>query len=142
MMKDSIKIGIKYSHQLVVSPAQTVPALYPHSTKFIDMPSVFAAGYLVGFLERACILAVNPQLNYLFEQTVGMHINVSHNAATPIGFVLSAMVELIEIDGRKLTFKVEAHDGIDLISSGTHERLVINREKFDAKMRDKIIKRE
>lgn len=73
---------------------------------------------------------------------MGTHINVSHNAATPIGFVLTAIVELIEIDGSKLTFKVEAHDGIDLISSGTHERFVINREKFDAKMQDKIIKRE
>ncbi len=142
MMKDSIKIGIKYSHQLVVSPAQTVPALYPQITEFIDMPSVFATGYLVGFLEWACILAVNPHLNYPFEQTVGTHINVSHQAATPIGFVLTAMVELIEINGRKLTFKVEAHDGIDLISSGTHERFVINRVKFDAKMHDKISKRE
>lgn len=142
MMKDSIKIGIKYSHQLVVSPAQTVPALYPQTTEFIDMPSVFATGYLVGFLEWACILAVNPHLNYPFEQTVGTHINVSHQAATPIGLVLTAMVELIEINGRKLTFKVEAHDGIDLISSGTHERFVINRVKFDAKMHDKISKRE
>ena len=138
IVKDSLKIGIKCSHQLVVSPAQTVPALYPESPEFVGMPPVFATGYLVGFLEWACILAVNPHLNYPFEQTVGTHINVSHLSATPIDFVLTAMVELIEIDGRKLTFNVKAHDGIDLISSGTHERFVVNREKFDAKIMDKI----
>ncbi|MBC7756397.1 MAG: thioesterase family protein [Bdellovibrio sp.] len=137
-MKDSLKIGIQYSHQYVVSPAQTVPALYPESPEFVAMPAVFATGFLVGFLEWACILAINPHLDSLIEQSVGTHINVSHQAATPVGFIVTAMVELIEIDGRKLTFKVEAHDGIDLISSGTHGRFVINREKFDAKILDKI----
>lgn len=141
IMKDSLKIGIKYSHQLVVSPALTVSALYPESPEFVAMPPVFATGYLVGFLEWACMLAVNPHLDYPFEQTVGTHINVSHQAATPVGFILTAMVELIEIDGRKLTFKVEAADCIDVISSGTHERFLINREKFDTKILDKISNR-
>ena len=140
IMKDSLKIGIKYTLQFVVSPAKTVPALYPESPEFFAMPPVFATGYLVGFLEWACILAVNPHLDYPHEQTVGTHINVSHQAATPLGLTVTATVELISIDGRKLTFKVEATDGIDVISSGTHERFVINREKFDAKMLDKISK--
>ena len=137
-MKDSLKIGLKYSHQFVVSTAQTVPALYPQSPEFVAMPSVFATGYLVGFLEWACILAINPHLDWPREQTLGTHINVSHQAATPVGFVLTATVELVEIDGRKLTFYVAAHDGIDLISSGKHQRFIINREKFDAKVLEKI----
>lgn len=143
-MKNSLKIGLKYTHQFVVTPAKTVPALYPESPEFVAMPAVFATGYLVGFLEWACILAVNPHLDYPHEQTVGTHIHVSHLAATPAGLTVTANVELIAIDGRKLTFKVEACDDINVISSGTHERFIINRARFDikldAKMVDKVSK--
>ncbi len=133
-MKDTLKIGIKYTHQFVVPLSKTVPALYPEAEEFLAMPEVFATGFLVGFLEWACILAVNPHLDWPREQTVGTHVNVSHQAATPHGLRVAAKVELIAIEGRKLTFSVEAHDGIDLISKGTHERFIINREKFDAKL--------
>lgn len=139
-MKDSLKVGITYTHHFTVSPAQTVPALYPQSPEFTTMPAVLATGYLVGFLEWACILCVNSHLDYPHEQTVGTHINISHQTATPIGFTVTANVELVALDGRKLTFKVEATDGIDVISKGIHERYVINREKFDAKMLEKISK--
>jgi fluoroacetyl-CoA thioesterase len=137
-MKDTLKIGIKYTHQFTVSQNKTVPALYPESPEFTAMPEVFATGFMVGFLEWACILAVNPHLDWPQEQTVGTHINVSHQAATPHGLQVTANVELIKIDGRKLTFSVEAHDEVELISSGTHERFIINREKFDAKLGAKI----
>jgi fluoroacetyl-CoA thioesterase len=133
-MKDSLKIGIKYTHQFVVPQSKTVPALYPEAKEFLAMPEVFATGFLVGFLEWACIKAINPHLDWPQEQTVGTHINVSHEAATPPGLTITATVELIAIEGRKLTFAVEAHDGIDLISKGRHERFVINRAKFDAKL--------
>jgi len=101
------------------------------------MPQVFATGFLVGFLEWACIKAINPHLDWPKEQTVGTHINVSHDAATPPGLEVTATVELIKVEGRKLLFSVEAHDGIDLISKGLHERFVINKEKFDARMTEK-----
>jgi len=101
------------------------------------MPEVFATGFLVGFLEWACIKAVNPHLNWPEEQTVGTHINVSHEAATPVGLEVTATVELIAVEGRKLIFSVQAHDGIDLISKGTHERFIINKLKFDAKVKIK-----
>jgi fluoroacetyl-CoA thioesterase len=101
------------------------------------MPEVFATGYLVGFLEWACIKAINPHLDWPREQTVGTHIDVSHDAATPPGLEVTATVKLIEVSGRKLVFDVHAHDGVDLISKGRHERFVINREKFDSKMQDK-----
>jgi fluoroacetyl-CoA thioesterase len=137
-MKDTLKIGIKYTHQCTVSQNKTVPALYPESPEFTAMPEVFATGFMVGFLEWACILAVNPHLDWPQEQTVGTHINVSHQAATPHGLKVTANVELIAMEGRKLTFNVEAHDEVELISSGTHERFIINREKFDAKLDAKI----
>ena len=97
------------------------------------MPEVFATGFMVGFLEWACIKAINPYLDWPNEQTVGTHINVSHEAATPPGLEVTASVELIAIDGRKLIFNVEAHDGVDLISKGQHERFIISKMKFDAK---------
>jgi len=100
------------------APSKTVPALYPESPEFVAMPEVFATGFLVGFLEWACIRAINPHLDWPREQTVGTHIDVSHEAATPPGLEVTARVELIEVDGRRLVFAVEADDGVDLISRG------------------------
>ncbi len=130
-MKNTLKPGIKYSHTFTVPKSKTVPALYPESEEFVIMPEVFATGYLVGFLEWACIKAINPHLDWPEEQTVGTHIDVSHEAATPPGLTVTAKVELIAVEGKKLTFSVEAHDGVDLISKGRHERFIINRQKFD-----------
>jgi fluoroacetyl-CoA thioesterase len=136
-MKETLKTGIRYEHKFVVPTSKTVPALYPESEEFVAMPEVFATGFLVGFLEWACIKAINPHLDWPTEQTVGTHIDVSHQAATPPGLQVTATVELIEIEGRKLVFAVEAHDGIDLISKGRHERFIINKEKFVAKVSEK-----
>jgi fluoroacetyl-CoA thioesterase len=77
-------------------------------------------------------------LDWPKEQTLGTHINVSHEAATPAGFEVTAKVELIAVEGKKLIFNVEAHDGVDLISRGQHERFVIDREKFDQSIKAKI----
>jgi fluoroacetyl-CoA thioesterase len=136
-MKDTLKAGIKYEHKFIVPLSKTVPALYPEAEEFVAMPEVFATGFLVGFLEWACIMAVKPHLDWPKEQSVGTRINVSHLAATPPGLQVTATVELIEIDGRRLVFAVEAHDGVDLISKGSHERYIINKEKFDAKVNEK-----
>jgi len=136
-LKETMQPGIRYEHKFVVPISKTVPALYPESQEFVAMPQVFATGFLVGFLEWACIKAINPHLDWPKEQTVGTHINVSHDAATPPGLEVTATVELIKVEGRKLLFSVEAHDGIDLISKGLHERFVINKEKFDARMTEK-----
>lgn len=136
-MKDSLKPGIRYEHKFVVPLSKTVPALYPEAAEFLLMPEVFATGFLVGLLEWACIKAINSHLDWPTEQTVGTYINVTHQAATPPGLEVTAIVELIIVEGRKLIFAVEAHDGIDLISKGQHERYVINNEKFNAKIRAK-----
>ena len=133
-MKESLQPGIRFEHKYVVPPTKTVPALYPESEEFVAMPEVFATGFLVGFLEWACIKAINPHIDWPREQTVGTHIDVSHLAATPPGLLVTATVELIAVEGKKLVFAVEAHDGIDLISKGRHERFIINKEKFDAKV--------
>ncbi len=133
-MKETLQPGIRYQHRFVVPASKTVPALYPESDEFVAMPEVFATGFLVGFLEWACIKAINPHLDWPREQTVGTHIDVSHEAATPPGLEVTATVELVAAEGKKLVFAVEAHDGVDVISRGRHERYVIDREKFDARL--------
>ena len=137
-MKDTLKPGLRYEHKFLVPNSKTVPALYPESPEFLAMPEVFATGFMVGLLEWACIMAIKPHLDWPNEQSVGTHINVSHEAATPPGFEVKATVELIAMEGRKLTFSVSAHDGTDMISQGTHERFIIDKNKFDSKMRGKI----
>lgn len=138
-MKSSLKPGIAYEHRFVIPATKTVPALYPEAEEFLVMPEVFATGFLVGFLEWACIKAINPHLEWPIEQTVGTHINVSHRAATPPGLEVTAKVELLAVEGKKLLFAVRAHDGIDLISEGQHERFVIVKDRFDARVQAKII---
>jgi fluoroacetyl-CoA thioesterase len=136
-MKPSLKPGIRYEHRYVVPTNKTVPALYPEAEEFLAMPEVFATGFLVGFLEWACLKAINPHLDWPTEQTVGTHVNISHSAATPPGMEVTASVELLSIEGKKLVFSVRATDGVDVISEGTHERHVINRERFDSRVRSK-----
>lgn len=140
-MKDTLKPGIESEFKFHIPESKTVPALYPESVEFQEMPEVFATGFMVGFLEWACIKAINPYLDWPVEQTVGTHIDVSHIAATPPGFEVTAKVKLIEVDGRRLVFEVEAHDGVELISKGKHERFIIKKDTFDSKMKEKITKK-
>jgi len=133
-MKETLQAGIKYQHKFVIPESKTVPALYPESEEFALMPEVLATGFLVGLLEWACIRAINPHLDWPQEQTLGTHIDVSHEAATPPGLEVTVAVELIAVEGRRLIFSVQAHDGVDLISKGRHERFVINNERFLAKV--------
>jgi fluoroacetyl-CoA thioesterase len=114
---------------LAVDDTLVVPAVSEHFTGFRDMPPVFATAFMVGFIEWACIEAMRPYLEP-GEHSVGTHINVSHTAATPIGMNVTAFVELIEAENRRLTFRVTCRDEINIIGEGTHERVVINPEKF------------
>jgi fluoroacetyl-CoA thioesterase len=136
-MKPSLRPGLVYEHRFVVPATKTVPALYPEAEEFQQMPEVFTTGFLVGFLEWACLKAILPHLDWPHEQTVGTHIDVSHAAATPPGLEVVANVELLAVEGRKLVFAVRAHDGVDLISEGRHERHVIVKERFEARVRAK-----
>ena len=74
--------------------------------------------------------AIRPWLEEPEEQTVGTHIAVSHCAATPAGLTVTVRVKLVRVEGRQLEFEVHAHDGVDVISEGTHRRQVIRRTKF------------
>ena len=139
-MKESLAAGIEHEFRYRVTDTKTVPVLYPEASEFQDMPTVFATGFMVGLFEWACIQLTNPHLDWPNEQTVGTHIDVSHTAATPPGFEVAVNVKLIEVDRRRLVFEIEAHDGTDMIARGKHERFVIDKAKFDAKLKEKIAK--
>ncbi|HTP28230.1 MAG TPA: thioesterase family protein, partial [Anaeromyxobacteraceae bacterium] len=122
-MKPTLRAGLKHEFKYLVPENKTVPYLYPESGIFQGMPAVFATGYMVGLIEWACIDAIQPHLDD-GEQSVGTDVRFSHSAATPPGFMVSVKVTLERVEGRKLAFSISADDGVDVISEGTHERLV------------------
>ena len=91
----------------MVPATKTVPHLYPESERFRAMPEVFATGFMVGLVEWACIEAIAPHLEE-GELSLGTHVNLSHDAATPPGMEVVARVRLEEVDGRRLTFSAVA----------------------------------
>lgn len=136
-MSPTLKPGIEYEFRFPIPETKTVPALYPEAPEFQEMPRVLATGFFVGLLEWACIKAINPYLDWPAEMTLGTHVDVSHSAATPVGLEVTVRVRLTQVDGRRLVFEVEAHDGVELIGKGRHERFIINRAKFSDKVRQK-----
>ncbi len=139
-MSDSLKEGLLVEFRYVVPADKTVPNLYPEAEEFQLMPKVFATGFMVGLFEWACIRAIKPYLNYPEEQTVGIQVNVSHIAATPPGLTITVKGRLHKIEGRKLSFSIEADDGTEKISEGTHERFIIYTDRFNRKMEEKRAK--
>ena len=93
---------------------------------------VFATAMMIAFMEKTCLESVLPYLEPGMD-TVGIHVNVSHCAATPVGMKVRCHSTLIDIDRRRLVFKVEAYDEKTLIGEGTHERFIIDPERFMAK---------
>lgn len=133
-MSPELKSGITYRLQYRVPAGKTVPNVYTEFAEFQQMPEVFATGFLVALIEQACLLAVKPYLHWPREQTVGTHVNLSHVAATPPGQMVTVECEVIEVDGRRIRFRAKASDEHDLISEGTHERTVIDFERFNRRL--------
>ena len=136
-MKETLTPGIRFEFKYQVPESKTVPALYPEAPEFQIMPKVLATGFLVGLIEWTCIQAINPHIDWPREQTVGTDIQVNHTAATPPGLEVTVVVELVQVDRRRLVFHVSASDGIDTISKGTHERFIIDAAKFVEKIAEK-----
>jgi fluoroacetyl-CoA thioesterase len=136
-MRDTLRPGIRHQFSFTVPESKTVPALYPEAAEFQAMPRVFATGYLVGLIEWVCIQTVAPHLDWPREQTVGTHFDLSHSAPTPPGCDVRVDVELIEVDKRRLRFRVSARDDAGVVSEGTHERFVIDAERFNARLAER-----
>lgn len=136
-MGQTLQEGMTFEFVYIVPPEKTVPHLFPEFPEGGRMPEVLATGFLVGLLEFACIKFINPHIEWPRQQTVGIHINVSHTAATPPGFTVTVKGKLEKVDGRKLSFALEASDGIDTICKATHDRFIIDAEKFNASVAKK-----
>ncbi len=135
-MKPTLKPGLKHAFSYIVPENKTVPFTYPESPEIAAMPEVFATGYMIVLMEWTCLQLLEPHLDE-GEGSVGTHVDVSHAAATPPGLTVTVDAELTEVLGRKLVFKVSAHDGMDLIGEGRHERVVVKWDSFNAKVADK-----
>lgn len=139
-MSTTINPGITHTLSLEVNDQLLVTAFTPHFSAFADLPPVFATAVMTGFMEWACIEALKP---YLLDgqNTVGTQIYLGHVAPTPMGMPkdikITARVELVEIKGRSLRFRVDCYDECGLIGSGFHERTLIDTVRFMAKVGEK-----
>jgi fluoroacetyl-CoA thioesterase len=137
-MRSTVRPGLRHSFTYRVPETKLVSSLFPEAREFQAMPRVFATGYLIGLVEWTCIQALNPHLDWPREQTVGTRVDVSHAAPTPPGKDITVEVELTAVDGRRLSFRVGARDDAAVICEGTHERFVIDAEKFNTRLASRV----
>ena len=121
-----LELGIKGYQEEIVTPELLACHIGSGTVR------VFATPLMITLMERTCRLSVQPYLDAGFE-TVGTHVDVFHVSATPEGMKVWCDSELVEIDGRRLVFKVIARDDKGIIGEGTHERFIVNVSRFQAK---------
>ena len=130
MSFEAIQPGLKGSVKLTVGPEHTAQHLGSGGVQVLATPQ------MVLLMERAGVAAVDHLLPEGY-RTVGAHLDVGHRAPTPVGCEVTASAELIEVDGRKLTFHVQVHDGVEVVGEGTHQRFIIDVERFGARVAQK-----
>ena len=138
-MKPTLKPGMTHRFAYKVPENKTVPHTYPESPEIAAMPKVFATGFMIVLMEWACTQLLASHLDP-GEGSLGVHVDVSHLAATLPGMTVTVDVEVSEIIGNRVAFKVKAHDGIDAIGEGRHERFVVAWDKFNARVAAKAKK--
>jgi fluoroacetyl-CoA thioesterase len=141
-MHPDLKPGLRSRFEYTVTAEKTVPQVYREFAEFQEMPAVFATAFLVGLIEATCQKAMLPYLDWPREQSLGTLVNFTHSAATPPGMTVTVEAEVIAIEGRLVRFRARAHDDRDLISEGTHERVVIDAERFLRKVAQKAQERK
>ena len=123
-----IPVGSKGTFSLRVTPAHLA-----NQFKDAALPQVFATPMMVTAMENAALNAVRDYLEP-GESAVGTEINVRHLAATPVGHQVIAEAEVTKVDGRRIGFKVSAHDEHEQIGAGTHERMVVDLTRLNARL--------
>jgi len=135
-MKDTLVPGLTYTHTYIMAADKRVPDLYPESELFQSMPGVFATGFCVGLLEWGALETIQPHLDD-GEGSLGIDIRVDHTGPTVPGQMISVDVEVTAVEGRRISFSVDAHDGVERIAKGTHQRMVVRWDRFIAKVNAK-----
>jgi len=129
-MKYKVKPGMKASTEIVVGTRDTAHHVGSGKIKVLATP------VMIMLLEEAALNAVEEYLPTGM-QTVGTQLNVSHIAATPVGMRVVAHAEVVDVIDRKLLFKVWAEDEVETIGEGTHERIIVDLERFDTRISSK-----
>ena len=123
--------GLQGTVELVVGEEHTAPSIGSGKVRVLATP------VMINLIEAAALKAIEHRLQPGY-QSLGIHLDVHHVAATPVGMRARAIAEVTKVDGRTVTFKVEARDEKELIGHGTHERVVVNVAKFDARVQKKL----
>jgi len=130
MTFDAVQPGLTGQLSLVVAEEHTAKHLGSGSVQVLATPQ------MILLMERASVAAVDPLLPEGY-RTVGVALDVQHLAPTPVGFEVRAMSELVEVDGRRLTFRVQVHDDVELVGEGTHRRAIVNVRQFGERVAQK-----
>jgi predicted thioesterase len=128
---DRLHTGLSGSAELKVGEEHTAPRVGSGKVHVLATP------VMINLIEAAALAAIEPRLTAGY-QSLGTRLDVRHIAATPVGMKVRATAVVTKIESRTVTFRVEAHDEKELIGDGTHERVVVNVEKFDARIRKKL----
>jgi fluoroacetyl-CoA thioesterase len=123
--------GLTGTAEIVVGPEHTAP--FVGSGRI----AVLATPVMINVIEAAALAAVEHLLP-TGHQSLGSHLDVSHTAATPVGVRVTATAEVTSLEGRVITFRVEARDEFERIGGGTHQRVVVSVERFDERVQRKV----
>jgi fluoroacetyl-CoA thioesterase len=126
-----LPIGREGRAELVVADVHTAPRVGSGRVRVLATP------VMINLMEAAaldCVEALLPDGH----QSLGIHLDVSHHAATPVGMGIFATARLVAVEGRRLKFEVEARDEKETIGGGFHERVVVNVERFDERVQKKL----
>ena len=129
-MMDAVKPGLKGSADLTVGEEHTAPSVGSGAIHVLGTP------VMINLMEAAALAAAEHLLP-AGHQSLGIHLDVSHLAATPVGMKVRATAEVTAVEGNRIKFRVEARDEAELIGEGTHERVVVNVGRFDRRVQRK-----
>jgi fluoroacetyl-CoA thioesterase len=127
----NLPAGLTGTVQLVVGDQHTAPRIGSGRIRVLATP------VMINLLEAAALAAIEQSLPEE-HQSLGTHLDVTHVAATPVGMRVTATAEVLRVEGRTVYFRVRAEDERELIGEGTHERVVVNVERFDARVQAKV----
>jgi len=126
-----VTVGAKGTAEIMVGPEHTAPRVGSGRIPVLATP------VMINVMEAAALAAIEHLLPP-GHQSLGIHLDVGHYAATPVGMRLRATAEVTGIEGRRIAFRVEAHDEKERVGDGTHVRVVVNVERFDQRVQKKL----
>ena len=132
-MKETLRPGITATRQLVVQPVDAISFMGP------EVPGALASPRMLLLMEHAARECVLPHLESGHD-TVGVGFEFEHCAAAPIGSMVTATAELLDVDGSKLHFRIEARDEVEVIGRGKHVRAIVEIKRFAERLRKKLEK--